>query len=98
MARDSAFTRPMNRNSDFYEKYELLALKLGVDRLIRLLPLDAERLKVAYATDPVLNNVPLHLWDRAADRLLPHERGNVLAMYERVCVLKHVAITRVCGG
>jgi len=95
-------------------KYEALARRLGVDALLAIMPATPEQIREAYSADKHLNNIPLSVWDRAAGRLYPNwgeddcrvswispftpDAARGLSLAERVCVLKHVAVTRICGA
>ncbi len=72
------------------KKYEELARKLGVEKIVPLIPASRERVRQALTRgDKHLNSIPLRKWDSAALQLHLRERG--LSLSEGVCVLKHVA-------
>lgn len=55
------------------EKYEVLAQRIGVDKLRRILPSTPERIRAALAAgDEHLNTIPLPAWDLAAGLLNPN--------------------------
>lgn len=84
------------------QKYEAIAQKLGVVRLTNMVveAFGAEHIKTCYQQDRHLNNIKLHSWDSLGMRLAGHMKaaGGYDSLCERGCVLKHVAVTRVCGA
>ena len=94
-------------------RYEALARRLGINALLAIMPATPKQIREAYSADKHLNNIPLSVWDRAAGRLYPNRANDYriswispftrdaargLSLAERVCVLKHVAVTRICGA
>ena len=76
-------------------KCEALARRLGVNAILAIMPATPKQIREAYSADKHLNNIPLSVWDSVANRLYA-ARG--LSLAERVCVLKHIAVTRICGA
>lgn len=99
--------RKARQTKEHFDKYEALAQKIGIERLIPLVPATPSQIRAALETDFHLNNIPILRWDRAAgasqaetgrffgkDRTSPVPdalRRHGLSLAERVCVLKHVA-------
>jgi hypothetical protein len=91
--------------NDHYNKYEALAQKIGIDALVKLMPVNKIEMQKCLDQDEHLNNIPLHVWDRKAGLLSDGKTTFNLAFYapwtpelakglslaERVCTLKHVA-------
>lgn len=70
------------------KKYEVLAQKLGIENLRKLMPVSPEKIRAALEKgDKYLNSIKLRKWDAAGTAI----RGEGLSMSEKVCVLKHVA-------
>lgn len=71
-------------------KYDLLAKKIGVEKIKSLIPVSSAKVRSALERgDKHLNTISLRKWDNAALNLSLRERG--LSLSEGVCVLKHVA-------
>ncbi len=51
------------------EKYEALAQKIGIDKLIPLIPASKERVAECLKCDEELNLIPLTAWDKAAGQV-----------------------------
>ena len=79
-------------------KYEALARRLGVDALLAIMPATPEQIREAYSADKHLTNIPLSVWDSATWAPFTLDAARGLSLAERVCVLKHVAVTRICGA
>lgn len=81
---------------EHYDKYEALALQLGVGALSRLVAVKwgEEKIRAALETDEHLNNLPLAGWDSLdySVRQLAARAGiKSWSLCETVCVAKHVA-------
>ena len=91
---------------EHFKKYDALAKKIGIEKLVKLMPVSKAEMVRKLAEDKHLNNIPLRVWDRQAgcydSRHTRHftmhfldpwapEKANGLSLAERVCVLKHVA-------
>lgn len=71
-------------------KYEELAKKIGIEKILPLIPVSPSKVRQALERgDRHLNSISLRKWDNAALNLSLRERG--LSLSEGVCVLKHVA-------
>lgn len=71
-------------------KYEDLAKKVGIEKILPLIPVSSAKVRQALERgDKHLNSISLRKWDQAALNLSLRERG--LSLSEGVCVLKHVA-------
>ena len=86
-----------------YEEYKRYAERIGVAALLQHIPAKPEELKKAYEEDPVLNNIPLKMWEfrhhaidyiRAANNIRPIGGWS---RSQSICLLKHVAIFHVVG-
>jgi len=56
----------MVSSQEHFDKYEALAQRIGIDRLIDVMPVTAERVRRALDQgDEHLNSIPLRLWDQA---------------------------------
>lgn len=80
--------------SEHREKYGKLVETIGLDYLIKLIPVkDLQTLREKLEEDEHLNNIPLEDWDRAG--MLLHflsKKYNIYnAPYSYVCILKEAA-------
>lgn len=93
---------------EHFDKYELIARALGIEKLKVLVPATREEIVEALKTDYNLNNIPLGKWDAQHARVLYLVRTCKNEMFranharfwslgDTVCVLKHVAKHHIAG-
>ena len=76
------------------KKYNEIIQKIGIENLIKLMPIDQETMKLKFQKDENLNNVPLYLWDKQDFHVRPLIVKAGLqswSLSQTVCLLKHVA-------
>lgn len=83
-----------SKKSTHREKYGKLVKAIGLDYLIRLIPVkDIETLREKFEEDEHLNNIPLRDWDRAGFPLRSIAKKYQIynAPFSYVCILKEAA-------
>lgn len=61
---------------EHYEKYAAMALAIGAQRLIPLVPATKEHLEKCYPKDQNLNNIPLWKWDGWKNEMDRYKQAN----------------------